>query len=81
MSEVKDVRAVLEKMRASQPFLEGTPAAEVVAALWSEGLAACATLERVSLDDESGRRWSTLETIWQTRVDVFASILRKAGLL
>lgn len=85
MSEVKDVRAALEKLKKRQKDADGHivdfrsgPAAEwfghgtaVASAFVSEGLAACDAFEQhPHTEDYTG-----------AQIDLIASILKKAGLL
>ncbi len=72
MSEVKDLRVALERLREG---LHPQSCCNVERALVSEGLAACDEWESVEDGDY------TADNIAQGKVDLLAAILRKAGLL
>lgn len=73
MSEIKDVRAALERLKPP-PIEPGTLHHDVIAAFVSEGLAACDYAEKY---EESILN----RPIAIVKISAFASILKKAGLL
>lgn len=76
MSEVKQIRTVLERLRR-EPSVGGTSTAGNIAeAIVSEGLAAC---DAMPPDRLTGGCCYQIHA--EARLEVFSDILRKAGLL